>query len=236
MPMKYIGRSINDNYYSIFKYEPGKPIRNTKLIDIEFLINNFGTFSIPLDYYDAFKVLGSFINGKDSIMLKWAEFSVNASGKKLSLEKVINEVLKSPITVREVEESKKLYKNILKNEGKVYCVWTGKSITTYDIDHVIPFSIWKNNDLWNLLPAQAKINNQKRDKIPSSLMIDENKELIFYYWGIINKYQMDRFQREIKITLLGNDIHSDWKQTALNNLKNNCNYLIKTRGYEEWQI
>jgi hypothetical protein len=153
MPMRYIGRSINNNYYSIFKFESGSARRTINSIDSEFLINNFGSFSIPVDYYEAFKVLGSFINGKDSILFKWAEFSVNASGNNLSIEKVVNEILKSPITQREVEEAKKIYRSILKAEGKVYCVWTGKTISTYDIDHLIPFSIWKNNDLWNLLPA-----------------------------------------------------------------------------------
>ena len=82
MPMKYIGRSISNNYYSIFQFESGSKRISTNSIDTEFLINNFGSFSISVDYYEVFKVLGSFISGKDSILFKWAEFSVNASGKK----------------------------------------------------------------------------------------------------------------------------------------------------------
>ncbi|WP_418887615.1 HNH endonuclease domain-containing protein [Leeuwenhoekiella marinoflava] len=39
------------------------------------------------------------------------------------------------------------------------------------MDHVIPFSVWKNNDLWNLLPAAAHINARKRDKIPAPELI-----------------------------------------------------------------
>jgi hypothetical protein len=94
MPMKYIGRSISDEYYSIFHYEcPLTKVRPS--IDLQFLVDTFGTFSIPVEYYEAFKVLGSFINGQDALLFKWAEFSVNASGKKLSIEKVINEVLRT---------------------------------------------------------------------------------------------------------------------------------------------
>lgn len=236
MPMKYVGRSISNNYYSIFQFESGTGRRNTNSVDTEFLINNFGSFSIPVDYYEAFKVLGSFINGKDSILFKWAEFSVNASGNNLSIAKVVNEILKSPITARDVEESKKIYNSILKKEGKVYCVWTGKTISTYDIDHLIPFSIWKNNDLWNLLPARAKINNQKRDKIPSTFLIEKQTELIIYYWELINKYQLERFQKEIKISLLGRNPFSNWQKTAIGQLQSSCDYLITTRGYEEWRI
>lgn len=236
MPMKYIGRSVSNDYYSIFRIESGSIRQKTTDVDLEFLINTSGTFSIPVEYYDAFKVLGSFISGQDSILFKWAEFSVNASGKLLSVDKVVKEVLRSPITERDVKESKQLYKSILKKEGKVFCVWTGKAISSYDVDHMIPFSAWKNNDLWNLLPSHSKINNQKRDKIPSVALIETRKELILEYWELINENQPQRFQKEIRIALLGNSAAGGWKQAAITQLKSSCNYLITNRGYEEWNI
>lgn len=236
MPMRYIGRSISNSYYSIFNYELNRKRKNIYKLDAEFLINNFGTFSIPNDYYEAFRTLGSFLGGTDSILFKWAEFSVNASNKNLEVEKVISEILKFPITQREVEQSKKIYSDIIKREGKVYCVWTGKTLLKYDIDHIIPFSIWKNNDLWNLLPAQPKINNQKRNKIPSAKMIEKQKNYIIHYWELIEKYQRERFRKEIRVTLLGNDSTLDWQRTAINKLEKCCDFLITTRGYEEWII
>lgn len=236
MPMKYIGRSISNDYYSIFQFESGIAKRNTTEIDLEFLINTSGSFSIPFEYYEAFKILGSFISGQDSILFKWAEFSVNASGKNLSIEKVVNEVLKSPITERDVAESKQIYKTILKKEGKVFCVWTGKAITSYDVDHMIPFSVWKNNDLWNLLPSQSKTNNQKRDKIPSTDLIEKRKDLILNYWELINENQTHRFQKEIRVALLGNSSSVGWQKAAIKQLQSSCNYLIANRGYEEWKI
>ena len=205
-------------------------------IEIEALINDFGTFSIPFEYYEAFKILGSFINGQDSILFKWAEFSVNASSKKLFVNEVLDKVLVSPITDRNVEDSKKLYKEILNKEGSVYCVWTGKKITNYDIDHLIPFSVWKNNDLWNLLPSDAKTNNIKRDKIPTPDMIEKQKNLILEYWEIIYKSQSKRFQKEIQVALLGNQSFDTWKSTGITQLQNSCNYLIENRGFEGWKI
>ena len=236
MPMKYIGRSINQNYYSIFKFEKGITGQTPDEIDIEFLISNFGTFSIPEDYFQAFRILGSFISGQDSILFKWAEFSVNASGNNLSIAKVVNEVLRNPITTRDVEESKKIYKAILKKEGKVCCVWTGKNISTYDVDHMIPFSVWKNNDLWNLLPSQAATNNQKRDKIPSPRLIETQKDLIIHYWELFNETQTQRFKKEIQVALLGNNSFDNWQKTAIEQLKSSCHYLITIRGYQEWKI
>jgi hypothetical protein len=236
MPMKYIGRSISNDYYSIFQFDSRKKKTVSTIIDLKYLIDNFGSFSIPQEYYEAFQVLGSFIGGQDSLLFKWAEFSVNASGKRLSIENVVNEVLKSPITERDVAESKSIYKSILKKEGKVYCVWTGKTISRYDVDHMIPFSVWKNNDLWNLLPSQTSTNNQKRDKIPSVELIERRKDLILHYWDLINQNQPQRFQKEIQVALLGNKPFVSWQETAIKQLQSSCNYLISNRGYDEWNV
>jgi hypothetical protein len=234
MPMKYIGRSISSQFYSIFNYE-NKSIVKNEVIDLELLINNFGTFSIPFEYYEAFKVLGSFINGQDSILFKWAEFSVNASNNNISINKVLNEVLKSPFTTREIKASKKIYSDILKEAGTVHCVWTGRKISNFDIDHLIPFSVWKNNDLWNLLPSDKRINNQKRDKIPSAEIIEKQKNLILDYWSLISDHQSKRFQKEIQVALLGNTPFESWRTVGVSQLQNSCNYLIEDRGFESWQ-
>lgn len=235
MPMKYIGRSISNEYYSIFDFRNIRVRRKTQM-DLEYLIQEFGSFSIPKGYYDAFRFLGSFINGQDSILFKWAEFSVNASRQNLAIDKVIKEVLRGPITKREIAESKRIYKEILKKEGQVFCVWTGKKISVYDVDHLIPFSVWKNNDLWNLLPAAANINHQKRDKIPSPDMIERRKDMIVDYWEIINKNQTNRFRKEFQLALLGNLSFDSWQQVGINQLKETCDYLISKRGYQVWEI
>lgn len=161
---------------------------------------------------------------------------MNESGKTLSSEKTLTQILKSPITEREISSSKQLYKSILRESGVVSCVWTGSKISNYDIDHVIPFSIWKNNDLWNFLPAKSIINNNKRDKIPSFELITKRKDAIIHYWEIIYNAEEKRFLEELQITLLGNNPAGNWQNTAFNQLLNSSKYLIEIRGYEQWNI
>jgi CRISPR/Cas system Type II protein with McrA/HNH and RuvC-like nuclease domain len=161
---------------------------------------------------------------------------VNASSSNLSVNSVLNELLKSPITFREIKESKNIYKEILNKEGKVYCVWTGKEISTFDVDHMIPFSIWKNNDLWNLLPSDSRINNQKRDKIPLPEIIERQKHIILDYWSLIYESQAQRFQKEIQVSLLGNHSFDSWRNLSISQLQNSCDYLIEKRGFEGWKI
>jgi hypothetical protein len=63
------------------------------------------------------------------------------------------------------------------------CVWSAKSLTDkYDIDHSMPFARWPNNDLWNLLPTDCKINNQKSDRLPTEHKLMESKERIQHWW------------------------------------------------------
>lgn len=236
MPMRYIGRSISNEYYSLFTYERAKSKRLRGDLDSAFLIHNYGKFSIPIEYYEAFRLLGSFITGQDSILYKWAEFSVKASGQNLSLEKVLGEVLKSPVTLREVGESKKLYRELLAQQGNVFCVWSGKKLSSYHIDHMIPFSIWKNNDLWNLLPSATKINNNKFDKIPSPLLINHRQDLILHYWQLLNEKHPQRFRKELLVSLLGDVPFDTWPSTAIARLQESCEFLITKRGYEEWTI
>ncbi|WP_304888105.1 HNH endonuclease domain-containing protein [Rhodonellum sp.] len=233
-PMKYIGRSFNDGFYAVFQDNNNRKKTESARIDLEFLVKKFGTFSISLEYYSAFQILGSFISGQDSLLFKWAEFSVKAASNGLKFETVLNDVLRSPVTEREATKSKILYKSILEQEGHVQCVWTMQNINAYHIDHVIPFSIWKNNDLWNLLPSSASTNNNKRDKIPSLSLIEKRKERIIQYWELIFENQPERFEKEVKVSLLGSIPFDNWQYPALERLKESCNYLITIRGFEEW--
>jgi hypothetical protein len=237
MPMKHIGYSIYNRHYAVFSYEPSAfPASVQKGTGMDFLIFNFGTFSIPTDYYDAFSILGSFINGKDSILFKWAEFSVNASDGRFTIDKVINEVLKSPVEDREIAESRNIYNSLKNRPERLKCVWSDRPLDDYAIDHAIPFAVWRNNDLWNLLPTHPAVNNRKRDRIPSAELIEKRKDQIIYYWEKSHEYNPVRFQRELRFSLLGHDPAEDWGTAALHQLQHNCHHLITERGYEAWEI
>jgi hypothetical protein len=235
MPMRYIGSSINKGHYTIFQVNQGSMTDRSKTIDLQYLIRNCGTFSISREYYDAFRLLGRFVGGSDSILMKWAEFSANASAEGLSVESALQCVLKSPVTERDVMASKKVYAEILERATEVRCVWTDNRLTKYDIDHLIPFSAWKNNDLWNLLPSSPQINNKKRDKIPSPEFIESRKDSILSYWEMLNEKIPQRFQKEIRVALIADEAGPKWQDASIEKLKQSCAYLIEGRGYEPWK-
>lgn len=233
-PMRYIGNSLKKGDYSIFKHVSSKNAIWKGDTDIKFLLNNFDVFTFPLDYYYAFEIFGSFLNGYESVLLKWAVFSENVSGKKIKADYAIGKMLESPVTERDAEHSKKLYANLLSENGNVLCVWTGRQIKKFDVDHVLPFATWRNNDLWNLIPSSPETNNKKRDKIPSPLQLEKSKDLILQYWSILDETNSIRFRRELEISLLGYEPNHNWQDAAFKKLCDICSNLITERGFEEW--
>ena len=235
MPMKHIGYSIYKRHYSIFRFH-AETTRSPQSFSNPF-IQGFGIFSIPVDYFDAFKLLGSFISGRDSILSKWADFSLSSSSSKhLNRSDIISRLLIEPITDRDVKESKQYFSNLISQSGKIQCVWSGRDLQQFDVDHVLPFSIWRNNDLWNLLPSSKKINNQKRDRIPTPSMIQDCRVRIIDNWNLLYSKNQSRFTNEIEAGLLGHPVATGWQKEALSKLQENAEYLIKKRGYEEWKI
>lgn len=238
-PMRYIGKSVNQTEYSIYKREETKiQLRQSVKMDVNFLIENFSRFSIPLDYFKVMELMGSFITGMHSILINWAEFTVDKD-KNLSMNQVLETMLKSPQEARNVLLSEKIFKTLNKKTGELECVWSGSRIT-YDlnIDHVLPFSVWRNNDLWNLLPAKAAVNNRKRDKIPSLELLNNRKDRIISYWQIIRNVEEAGFEKEMNINLITRQDFEqhNWENFAFNSLKEKSRYLIETRGFEEFNL
>lgn len=62
--------------------------------------------------------------------------------------------------------------DLLLMEGTEFiCPWTKKQIkrgVDYDLDHLLPVSLYPINELWNLAPADPEFNShQKRDRLPT---------------------------------------------------------------------
>jgi hypothetical protein len=92
--------------------------------------------------------------------------------------------------------------DLLLLEGEEFiCPWTDKRIvsgTDYDIDHLLPVSVYPINELWNLLPADPDYNRHtKRDRLPSSAVLQRAKpNLKWGYERYSSSQTLDRALRE----------------------------------------
>lgn len=238
-PMKYIGKSVYGAEYHLFKrVKPKKRLSKPGSFNATFLIERFGYCSIPRPYYEVFEYMGSFITGTNSIIISWAQFTADKSNRNITLTKVLPKIIWSTETQRNVQLAKKIYKNYYDQNEELYCVWSGTKIKNdLNIDHVLPFSVMKNNDLWNLLPTKESVNSRKRDHIPSPKLLEQRKPFIMSYWNAIKNYDTAIFNREISINLV-----PDISSTRLINLDDvfkalvsKSQYLIDQRGYESYE-
>ncbi|KAF1078384.1 HNH endonuclease domain-containing protein [Methanogenium sp. MK-MG] len=240
LPMKYIGRSLSDAYYSIYGYDKqGIRIQNDAYPDPVCIQENFGVFDIPSDMCLAFEYFGSFISGEESILKDWTDFSHDKSTKSVQKAQIFALLTKVPETERAVGFARMVYQNAFR-EGPLECVWSGKRIpdsTRMHVDHMLPFARWKNNDLWNLLPALDTVNGNKSDQIPSRSLLEKREDVITYYWNQLHQEYPAQFEREVTLSLLGKkpEGRENWKEEAFANLLQKADYLIDVRGYESWE-
>ena len=212
-PMKYMG----DGEYQLFPKGKIEKIKSVNRNNFE----EFGYFSIDKEIYKVLKYLGDNFYGLNTIIFRWEELLDRIN--KFSEIKSIEEILTHDIDelIRDTSEIRKLFKN-----QSVYCVWSGKEVKKFDIDHLFPFSVLLNNDYWNLLPASSKINNKKRDKIPSPDLIEKSKDRILYYWNIY-KENFNQFENQRKISLG----FCNSEEEYIFQLKNKSEFFIDKLGY-----
>jgi hypothetical protein len=171
----------------------------------------------------------------EAILLRWAELVHEFSGRTIPISEILSLLLVSPEIDRDIAVAKSVYSNT----ENLTCVWTAKplSVLRFDVDHIIPFSLWHNNDLWNLVPSDQKTNNQKRDKIITRDTLFQCGERIINYWRLQNNANPERFQNEVSRTLWGSRIPRDnWEKPTLSALAEAVELVAIQRGVERWEI
>jgi len=155
MPMHHLGFSYAKKPYSVFNYrKKDERISSAGPIDRDFLIRYFGEFSISRDLNNVFLYFGGFISGENTLLLKWATLSSKKSNGLISTAEVMEVLQITPETERDIIEARNFYTHLWNTKEPLICVWTGQNIDSIGgchLDHVLPFSVWKNNELWNLL-------------------------------------------------------------------------------------
>ena len=171
---------------------------------------------------------------RDSLLLRWSELCEKFSATNdpaIQRGVTLPYLLKEGLPEREQGIARRMYEE----RENLSCVWSDKKITlaTMDVDHALPFSLWRNNDLWNLLPAARKVNNEKRDKIPTPELLRRRKDAIIDVWQFANEVEPKVFQFEVERTL-GKFHNSRWEQELFQYMSERAAVAIYRRGETAW--
>lgn len=103
-------------------------------------------------------------------MVRWAALTQQIARRQdLHAGDVLPLLLAKPEANRSVQLARIAYLDA----GLSSCTWSKRPLKrTFAVDHAIPFALWGNNDLWNLVPADPKINLSKSDKLPASELLE----------------------------------------------------------------
>lgn len=177
-------------------------------ITLEYL-SAFGDFIIPQPLWLAFQRFNVWID--PTLCAEWARMmQAYAQGQERSLDVVdLQLALEWNDPDRDVAAARSRVDALLASAQSVHCVWSGKRLyaSDLDIDHCIPWSAWPCGDLWNLMPADRRVNqHQKRDRLPSAERLHHAQDRILDWWH--RAYLADgglhkRFWQEAGTTLPG---------------------------------
>ncbi|MBU2878124.1 methyltransferase domain-containing protein [Aliiglaciecola lipolytica] len=173
-------------------------------------LQKWGEFSLPETTWLALSRYACWI--EPVLVNEWvktmAAYKGNSDYAKPEKQVYLYQALKWLDPQRTTSEVRSRFETLAKSQS-IQCVWSSKRLNQkYDIDHSMPFARWPNNDLWNLVPSDCKVNNIKRDRLPSEHKLKEAKERMQDWWlsawledDLINQKQ--RFFAEANIALPG---------------------------------
>jgi SAM-dependent methyltransferase len=229
-PVTYTGGSI-EGINKVFSFQGNINVKSIRIR--EDISTKLGEVFFDASIWRELCLVGHWIG--EAILLRWAELVHEFSNRTIPVASILSHLLITPEVDRDVALAKSIYSSV----GELNCVWSNKSLTgsRFDVDHIIPFALWHNNDLWNLVPSDQKVNNRKRDKIITRETLFQSEDRIIHYWRIQNDTYPERFQSEVSRTLLGRQIPRDnWEKPTISALAEAVELVAIQRGVERWEM
>lgn len=149
-----------------------------------------GGIKVPANMWRDIRLFHHWI--EKSLIMEWVELTketIDTSQRASRLFEVFSDV--DYADRRDTTEIRKLL-----GDQPLRCVWTGKKVAKFHVDHVIPYALWRNNDYWNLLPACGSVNSSKSMLLPHPDAIRKNGGLILEYWGRYREKLKDKFESQ----------------------------------------
>lgn len=210
-PVQYAGGALETG--RVFGYERG------------------GSVLVPADIWRELSLLGHWI--ADAVVLRWAELTARfAHRQNLGASDVLPLLTARP----EASRATDLARAVFLREGVRQCTWSDRPLgARFAVDHAIPFSLWGNNDLWNLLPVDAGVNNRKSDKLPSAELLQARRGSIVHAWHLLRDAMPAAFDAQAA-HLLGRPLAGPlaWEAELHGRLREAIELTALQRGVARW--
>ncbi|MEI6114856.1 MAG: HNH endonuclease domain-containing protein [Burkholderiales bacterium] len=183
------------------------------------------------DLWRELSLLGHWI--ADAVILRWAALTQKFSYRQgISAGDVLTLLLARPDPLRATALARKAYVG----GGVSECTWSGKTLRPdFAVDHVLPFALWGNNDLWNLMPADPTVNGSKSDKLPTSELLISRQHVLQENWERPRSELTEPFDLQAR-HLPGKSLTASggWKAELFSRLREAVEVTAIQRGVARW--
>lgn len=123
--------------------------------------------SIVMGHYTYVELVRSRLYIRDAVLKRWIEYSVDAYQLSGSATLALIEALSMRERAIQRESGTIRYLRNVATEvfDPVICIYCEQQVTSFALDHFIPWSKYPTNYFWNLYPACTSCNSSKSDKV-----------------------------------------------------------------------
>lgn len=192
-----------------------------------------GLVLMPADIWRELSLLGHWIS--DAVVLRWAALTERFGYRQgITSGAVLPLLLARP----DPERATMLARQAYENAGVTRCTWSGRPLKQhFVVDHAIPFSLWANNDLWNLLRVDQQVNSNKSDKLPSAQLLNDRRAAVLEDWVVLRSAQPSLFDRQASQLLGWTPGDSpQWADAMFGRFREAVEVTALQRGVERWSI
>jgi SAM-dependent methyltransferase len=184
------------------------------------------------DLWQEFSLMGPWI--RETTILRWSELTRDLARQEIGTGEILELLIRDSSPARNVQDSRDLFRGM----GSLECIWTGDRLgrKAWDVDHAIPYSLWHNNDLWNLFPAASSTNRNKSDRLPSRRLLEHRGRFIQETWEAVSSRWPARFFHEAKVFGEGLDTGAKgWPERLFRSFCEAMEITALQRGVERWE-
>lgn len=186
---------------------------------------------MPTELWREFSLLGHWIS--DAVVVRWAALTHQiAHRQEIDAGDVLPLLLAKPEATRSVQLARAAYLET----GVSSCTWSARPLKgNFAVDHAIPFALWGNNDLWNLVPADPRVNLSKSDKLPGTELLEQSKPRIVASWEVLRDRLPEAFDRQAQ-ALAGEPLtkFGTWPEKLFSRFREAVEFTALQRGVERW--
>jgi SAM-dependent methyltransferase len=208
----------------------GGALETGKVFDFD---SKTGLVLMPADIWRELCLLGHWI--VDAVILRWASLTERFAFRQCV---TAGDVLPLLLTRPEPQRATALARQSFQQAGLNRCTWSGKTLRgEFVVDHAIAFSLWGNNDLWNLMQVDGKVNGLKSDKLPSAQLLEGRRHAVLEDWAVLRESMPEVFDRQAS-HLLGFNTQVTGTRTSelFSRFKEAVEVTALQRGVERWTI